>query len=181
MRLTRAVSRWFLVAAIFSATAVVLSARDGAAVEGIDHYLRVTDTVSIGGQPTPAQILALREAGFHAILNLREDAEYDEKEEAAAAREAGLTYLRIPVRSSDPHDAQADEFLRVTDDAANLPIFIHCAAGNRAGAFWLIRRVLRDGKPFEEAEAEARRIGLKSPNLVEFARAYVEKHPAAKR
>ena len=44
------------------------------------------------------------------------------------------------------------------------------------GAFGLIRRVLRDGRTFEEARAEAARIGLKNQNLVDFAREYVAAH-----
>jgi uncharacterized protein (TIGR01244 family) len=156
-------------------------AADGGTVEEIVNYVRVTQAVSTGGQPTAAQIQALGRAGFRAVLNLREDEEYDAKLEAEAAREAGLIYLRIPVKGSDPRDVEADEFLRVTDDPANFPIFIHCAAGNRVGAFWLIRRVLRDGMTFDEAEAEARLIGLKSPTLVEFARGYVAAHAGERR
>jgi len=52
----------------------------------------------------------------------------------------------------------------------------HCAAGIRAGAFWMIRRVLRDGWTAEAAEKEAERIGLReSPHLNEFARRYFER------
>ena len=44
-----------------------------------------------------------------------------------------------------PTNAAVDEFLKITDDAANRPMFIHCTAAIRVGAFWMIRRVLRDG------------------------------------
>ncbi|HEY7111611.1 MAG TPA: sulfur transferase domain-containing protein [Thermoanaerobaculia bacterium] len=176
----RILFRCGLVAAALSVTAAVWAA-EGATVESIDNYVRLTDTVSTGGQPTPAQIFALAQARFRAVLNLREEAEFDGKAEAEAAHEAGLAYLRIPVRGADPRDRDADEFLRVTDDRANYPIFIHCASGNRVGAFWLIRRVLRDGIAFEAAQAEAQRVGLRSPTLLEFARAYVASHPASRK
>jgi uncharacterized protein (TIGR01244 family) len=169
-----------LAAAVLFAGAAAWAA-DGGTVEEIVNYVRVTQTVSTGGQPTAAQIQALGRAGFRAVLNLREDEEYDAKAEAAAAQDAGLIYLRIPVKGSDPRDVEADAFLRLTDDPANFPMFIHCAEGNRVGAFWLIRRVLRDGMTFDEAEAEARLIGLKSPNLVEFARGYVAAHAGERR
>mgnify|MGYP006198122651 CR=1 FL=1 len=52
-------------------------------------------------------------------------------------------------------DAQVDEFLTLTDDPANRPIFIHCTAAIRVGAFWLIRRVVRDGYTWDAALAEA--------------------------
>jgi len=73
------------------------------------------------------------------------------------------------------------EFLRITDDPENRPAFIHCTAGIRVGAFWMIRRVLRDGWSIKDAEAEAEKVGLKdSPHLNEFARQYIEKYSKKK-
>ena len=47
----------------------------------------------------------------------------------------------------------------------------------RVGAFWMIRRVNRDGWTIEKAEAEAKQMGLKhSPYLNKFAHKYIEKH-----
>jgi len=40
----------------------------------------------------------------------------------------------------------------------------------------MIRRVLRDGMTFDAAKAEATKIGLRSAQLEEFAKAYIEKH-----
>ena len=69
------------------------------------------------------------------------------------------------------------EFLKITDDPANRPAFIHCTAAIRAGAFWMIRRVLRDGWTVEAAEEEAKKVGLReAPHLNEFARNYIAKH-----
>ncbi|HLA12058.1 MAG TPA: hypothetical protein VJ023_15840, partial [Pyrinomonadaceae bacterium] len=64
-----------------------------------------------------------------------------------------------------------------TDDPQNRPVFVHCAAGIRVGAFWMIRRVIRDGWSIEKAQKEAERIGLKeSPHLIEFVWSYLERH-----
>ena len=93
------------------------------------------------------------------------------------AKELGLRYFNIPVVFADPKDEQVDEFLKITDDADNRPAFIHCAGAIRVGAFWMIRRVLRDGWTIEAAEEEAKKIGLReSPHLNEFARKYIERH-----
>jgi len=75
-----------------------------------------------------------------------------------------------------PKDEQADEFLKLTDDAKNRPVFIHCGSANRVGGFFLIRRVLRDGMTFDAAKAEATKIGLRAPALEEFAKQYIDKH-----
>ncbi len=93
------------------------------------------------------------------------------------AKELGLRYFNIPVVFADPKDEQVDEFLKITDDTDNRPAFIHCAGAIRVGAFWMIRRVVRDGWTIEAAEEEVRKIGLReSPHLNEFARKYIERH-----
>jgi protein tyrosine phosphatase (PTP) superfamily phosphohydrolase (DUF442 family) len=87
-----------------------------------------------------------------------------------------MKYFNIPVVYTAPADAQVDEFLTLTDDPANRPMFIHCTAAIRVGAFWLIRRVVRDGRPYDVALEEARTIGLvNAPHLEEFARGYLKR------
>ena len=113
-----------------------------------------------------------------AVLNLRPPTEHRAEEEQAAVQKAGLKYFNIPVVYTAPTDAEVDEFLRITDDPANRPMFIHCAAAVRAGAFWMIRRVLRDGMTADAALAEARKVGLvDAPHLETFAAKYIASHP----
>jgi protein tyrosine phosphatase (PTP) superfamily phosphohydrolase (DUF442 family) len=131
-----------------------------------------------GGQPRLEHLDQLKAEGIRAIVNLRQPSEHRADEEEAKAKELGLRYFNIPVVFADPKDEQVDQFLALTDDPANRPAFIHCTAAIRVGAFWLIRRVVRDGWTFEKAEEEAVKIGLHhSPHPVEFARGYIARHP----
>ena len=99
------------------------------------------------------------------------------QKEEAEAKKLGMKYFNIPVSNqAGPKDEQADEFLKLTDDAKNRPVFIHCGSANRVGGFFLIRRVLRDGMTFDAAKAEATKIGLRAPTLEEFAKQYIDKH-----
>lgn len=143
----------------------------------IRNFLRVNEDFCTGGQPRPEHLQKLKDDGVKAIINLRPTSEHRAAEEEAKAKELGLRYFNIPVVFTDPKEEQVTEFLKITDDPANRPAFIHCASAIRVGAFWMIRRVLRDGWKIEDAEAEAKKIGLKeSPHLNEFARAYIAKH-----
>jgi uncharacterized protein (TIGR01244 family) len=164
------------------ATASMLAAPVGlaATVETIDHFVRVDKRVYTGGQPTDAQLASLREEGIRTVIDLRQASEQDLEGEAATVRKLGLRFVSIPVSGGDPRPEQADAFLAATSDASVFPLFLHCASGNRAGAFWMIRRVLVDGWALERAEEEAHRIGLRSPNLVDFAREYIRAHSAGK-
>ena len=146
-------------------------------VPPIRNFIRLNSQYCTGAQPRLEHLEMLKKDGVKAIINLRQPSEHRAGEEEAKAKELGLRYFNIPVVFGEPKDEQVDEFLRITDDVANQPAFIHCAAGIRVGAFWMIRRVLRDGFTVEAAEKEAEQIGLKdSPHLNEFARRYIAQH-----
>lgn len=140
----------------------------------IRNFLQVTPEFCTGGQPRVEHFEELKGQGIRTVLNLRTPGEHRAADEQAAVEAAGMRYVNIPVVYQAPTAAQVDEFLRITDDPANRPMFIHCTAAIRVGAFWLIRRVVRDGMAWEAALAEARKVGLvNAPHLEEFARQYL--------
>ncbi len=163
-----------LICLLFIGVTVVLGQEDAGSIR---NFVRVNEQFCTGGQPRMEHLEKLKAEGVKAIINLRRPTEHRAEEEETKAKELGLRYFNIPVAFGEPKEEQADEFLKITDDPANRPAFIHCTAAIRVGAFWMIRRVLRDGWKIEDAEAEAQKIGLReSPHLNEFARKYIEKH-----
>ena len=167
-----------ILACVLALSVMPASAQDD--LSSIRNFLRVNEQFCTGGQPRLEQLSKLKAEGVRAVINLRhssESASYGAAEEEAQAKKLGLRYFNIPVRFDDPKDEQATEFLKLTDDPANRPAFIHCAAAVRVGAFWMIRRVLRDRWSVADAEQEATKIGLRNaPHLVEFARRYINTH-----
>jgi outer membrane protein assembly factor BamB/protein tyrosine phosphatase (PTP) superfamily phosphohydrolase (DUF442 family) len=148
----------------------------------IRNFLRVNENFCTGGQPRLEHLAKLKSEGVKAIINLRQPSEHRAEEEEAKAKELGLRYFNIPVIYRDPKEEQVTEFLKITDDPANRPAFIHCTAAIRVAGFWMIRRVLRDGWKFEDAETEAHKIGnlREGAHLIEFAKKYIEKHQQRK-
>lgn len=144
---------------------------------GIPNFLKLTDQVWTGGQPWPEHFPKLKDAGVKVIINLRPHAEYEGAREEAKVKELGINYFNIPVVFNAPDELDADDFLKLTDEQLkNGPVFIHCAVGTRVGAFWMIRRVVRDGWEFDKALEEANRIGLRNQaRLIEFAKEYIAK------
>ena len=156
-------------------SAIPIAARQE--IPPIRNFVRVDKDFCTGGQPRLEHLQQLKDDGVKSIINLRPVSEHRAAEEEAKAKELGLRYFNIPVVFGDPKAEQATEFLKITDDPANRPAFIHCASAIRVGAFWMIRRVLRDGWTVEAAEEEAKKIGLKeSPHLNDFARRYIEQN-----
>lgn len=147
----------------------------------IPKFLQVNPQFCTGGQPRPEHFAKLKADGVKAVLNLRQPSEHRAADEQAAVAAAGLKYFNVPVVYANPTDAEVDEFLRITDDPANRPMFIHCTAAIRVGAFWMIRRAVRDGLTPDAALEEGRKVGLvNAPHLEEFARKYIAAHPAKK-
>jgi uncharacterized protein (TIGR01244 family) len=143
----------------------------------IRNFLQVTPEFCTGGQPRIEHFARLKADGVKAVVNLRQPTEHRAEEEQKAVEAAGLKYFNIPVNYQTPSDAEVDQFLKITDDSANRPMFIHCTAAIRVGAFWMIRRVLRDGMSIDAALEEARKVGFKdAPHLEQFARAYIASH-----
>jgi uncharacterized protein (TIGR01244 family) len=140
----------------------------------IRNFLQVTPEFCTAGQPRLEHFAQLKASGVKTVLNLRQPSEHRAEEEKAAVEQAGMKYVNVPVNYQNPSDESVDEFLKVTDEPANRPMFVHCTAAIRVGAFWLIRRVVREGMSWEAALAEAKKVGLvNAPHLEEFARRYI--------
>jgi uncharacterized protein (TIGR01244 family) len=143
----------------------------------IRNFLKVNTEFCTGGQPRPEHFARLKQDGVKAVLNLRTPSEHRAEEERAEVEKQGMKYFNIPVVYTAPTNEQVDEFLRITDDPANRPMFIHCTAAIRVGAFWMIRRALRDGMSADAALEDAKKVGLSNaPHLEEFARSYIASH-----
>jgi protein tyrosine phosphatase (PTP) superfamily phosphohydrolase (DUF442 family) len=165
------IATWLVVAAL-----AIAQTPQTPAAPPIRNFLRISSDFCTGGQPRPEEYAQLKAEGVRAVLSLRPPGEYRFDDEVAAVKAAGMKFFDIPVAYTAPTDEEADEFLKITDDPANRPMFIHCTAAIRAGAFWMIRRIVRDRWSWDDALAEARKVGLVgAPHLEDFVKNYVAK------
>jgi uncharacterized protein (TIGR01244 family) len=140
------------------------------------HVNVISKDFTTGAQPTPAILQEFRDQGAKVVINLRPRHEHNATEEEEAAKRLGLRYYNIPVEYRAPQFEQVDQFLKLTDDPANRPALIHCTMNIRAGTFFAIRRVLRDGWSWEDAEKEAAKGAPIAPHLRRFALDYIAAH-----
>jgi protein tyrosine phosphatase (PTP) superfamily phosphohydrolase (DUF442 family) len=147
-------------------------------VTGATNFARLETTVACGGATKPEAVPELKKMGFASIINLRlaneEGANNDE--EAAAAKIAGIKYFSIPFNGQSPDPAVADRFLTTITTPENEPAYIHCHTANRAGAMWMIKRLVVDHWDTDKASTEASALGLTSPALKKFAIDYAASH-----
>ncbi|XAM00805.1 hypothetical protein OT109_05325 [Phycisphaeraceae bacterium D3-23] len=131
--------------------------------------------VFLASQPSPEDLEQAKAGGVVTVVSLRHASEHPDFDEKHFVEGLGLRYINIPWNGADElTDAVFD---RARDVLRNehRPVLMHCSSANRVGAVWLPWRVLDGCIEFEEALAEAKIIGLRSPAYEEAARAYIER------
>lgn len=101
--------------------------------EGIDNVHHVDDKVIRGAAPSRAGLRDLADAGVTTVIDLRAEADLSSHDDLLA--ELGMQRFHLPIRDGQlPSEAQADELLRIIDEARGR-VFLHCGAGvGRTGA-----------------------------------------------
>jgi len=139
-----------------------------------------SNTHFLAGQPTAEDIPLLKEKDIQLIINLRTEDEDLGFEEKKVIEEAGIKYTNIPFTSGTLTDEKIEKIRGLLRDTNNQPMMMHCGSANRVGAVWLIYRVLDEGWKYEDALEDAKSVGLKSAELTERAKKYIEANDTSK-
>lgn len=121
---------------------------------------RVVGDVLTGGQPTPEDLRAAKEAGYAAVISLQTSGEEGVGALQEAAEEIDLPYHAIEVAGADDVTAERARELHETLAEVGRPVIVHCGSGNRVGALFALRAHQLEGKTPEEALAIGKQIGL---------------------
>jgi uncharacterized protein (TIGR01244 family) len=115
-----------------------------------------------GGQPTDAQLKKAKEQGYTTIINLRPPSEMAACgfDEAAAVASLGMRYVQIPVAGPQDLTTANAALLHEAIHAADGPVMIHCASGNRVGALLAIAKRHHHGLTADQAFAFGTNAGL---------------------
>jgi protein tyrosine phosphatase (PTP) superfamily phosphohydrolase (DUF442 family) len=147
------------------------------AISGVPNASEPIPGLVTGGQPHSRHLTALKQAGCELVLDSRDPMEprsISEPEDAAAA---GLEYVCVPMghtRGDDATLAKIREVLRA--NVGKRKMFYHCASGNRVGASVIPYLMLDQGFTEEDAVNAAMRMGMRNPELLEWALDYVRRN-----
>ncbi len=122
----------------------------------------LTDSYAISPQIAVQDIADLKAEGFHTILCFRPDGEAPDQPDMAvieaAAKEAGLAFAAIPVKSGTvPSDAQIAETRQILATLP-APVVGYCRSGTRAGQIWALAEAGK--RPAAEIFAATERAGV---------------------
>src|SRR5881396_2030477 len=112
------------------------------------HYYR-------GAQPNKRDYTDLAGFGIKTVIDLTRDGRTDEP---GLVQRAGMKFYRIPLTTSDrPSDAAVAQFLKLVNDPANWPVYVHCQGGrHRTGIMTAVYRITQDGWTPDRAYDEMR-------------------------
>jgi uncharacterized protein (TIGR01244 family) len=127
-------------------------------------YARVGDDMFIAGQPTEAGLRELKAQGVTTIVNLRTPPEMAKVnfDEAAFAKELGMTYVYLPVRGDTVFPYAPGTVTKFADavSQAKGKVLLHCTVAWRASHLWAAYLIEARHVEVEAALANAREINL---------------------
>ena len=159
MQVKRVLLSCALTLSVAASPGVLLTAaesRTARAAITIDNFGEVSPTYFRGAQPESRDYATLASFGIKTVIDLRKDFEADEERLVEAA---GMKFVRIPMTTRvAPTAAQIDSFLKLVNDPANQPVFVHCVGGkHRTGVMTAVYRMVQDGWTSDQAFNEMKR------------------------
>ena len=122
----------------------------------IGNFGRIDDSYYRGAQPFGNDYADLAALGIKTVIDLTGDGRSDEQ---AFVERAGMKFYRIPLTTSNwPSDAAVTQFLKLVNDRANQPVFVHCQGGrHRTGTMTAVYRMTHYGSTADQACTEMKK------------------------
>lgn len=129
------------------------SQRDKTSKIQIKNFGCINETFYRGAQPRDEDYADLAAMGVKTIIDLQQSGVGREQN---LVESQGMRFYRIGMSDKNqPTAEQAELFLKIVNDPANQPVFVHCAGGrHRTGAMSAIYRITHDGWNADQAFLE---------------------------
>lgn len=144
------------------------------------NEMQISESITIGAQPSEEELSQLMNKGFKSIVNLRVDGENEQPmspdEEGKKAKALGIEYVHIPVPSKSMKTEQVDQFRQALKQLP-FPVLVHCQKGKRAGALSMMHIAIESGWSGEETLQKAHDMGFQcdDPTMAEFVKSYIDR------
>ena len=149
----------------------------------IKNFGVVCDSLYRGAQPKRDDYQDLAALGIKTVIDLQVEGERTEESDVEAA---GMKFFRVGMSDrSWPSADQVDAVLRIIEDPANQPVFLHCRGGHhRTGMIAALHRIRQDNWDLDRACDEMDKYGFHTGmghgGLKNFVRDYCTRYTAAK-
>jgi protein tyrosine/serine phosphatase len=149
----------------------------------IKNFGRTNDNYFRGAQPSDRDYSDLAAVGVRTVIDLTKDGK---KDEAQLVSLSGMKFYRIPLTTSEaPSSAAVSQFLKLVNDPANWPVYVHCQGGrHRTGVMTAVYRMTQDGWSADKAYQEMKKYHFEGfpghPELKRFVFDYYSKFAQAR-
>jgi len=119
------------------------------------NFVVASERLATAGQPSAAQLAALRAQGYALVINLAPPESYGSlPEEGSLLGRFGIDYINIPVEFDRPAAGDFESFRRALAFRRGDKVLVHCQLNFRASSFVFLYRAIEERvDPFEAAEA----------------------------
>jgi protein tyrosine/serine phosphatase len=181
MLLNRPGLRASVVSAMFAlSVAIPAVAQNAATVSAprirIDNFGKINANYYRGAQPQGRDYADLAALGVKTVIDLTDDD--GEPSEPAMVKSAGMQSIKIPMNGHvPPTPAQLAQFLKIVNDPASQPVYVHCVGGkHRTGVMTAAYRMANDGWTSDKAFSEMKRykfgVDFLHPEFKRFVYSY---------
>ncbi|MEM7299885.1 MAG: protein tyrosine phosphatase family protein [Pseudomonadota bacterium] len=128
----------------------------------IINWRRVSDRITLSGQPTEEQLADINALGVTHIINLgphHNKGALDD--EAGTVAALGMEYVYIPVEFENPQDEDFNQFCDALENLPDTNVHVHCIYNARVTAFFY--RYAKTGHGLSKADAFALMDGIWRP------------------
>ncbi|HEX7613694.1 MAG TPA: sulfur transferase domain-containing protein [Thermoanaerobaculia bacterium] len=140
------------------------------------NYQRLSPSLAVSGKPSKEALAALKDAGFRTAIDLRQPAEGVPSARAAVEAQ-GLTFVSVPVSPETFSLGDAQKVAAVLSDQNAAPVLLFCSSSNRVGGVIAVVERTR-GRSKEDALAEGKKAGLRSPTMEKAVLKVLDEAPA---
>jgi protein tyrosine/serine phosphatase len=164
-----------VVIALAILSAAQTAERDKSSKIQIKNFGCVNETFYRGAQPKDRDFADLAAMGVKTVIDLQLDGP---EGEGSIVEAQGMKFHRIPMSDkSEPLAGQPELFLKLVNDPANQPVFVHCHGGrHRTGAMTAIYRMTHDSwspdQAFQEMKQYDFEYGFGHGSLKQFVYSY---------
>jgi protein tyrosine/serine phosphatase len=141
----------------------------------IGNFGVINDNYFRGAQPESGDYADLAKLGVKTVIDLTRDGRDDERK---LVERSGMSFYRIPLTTSEaPSTAAVNQFLKIVNDPANQPVFVHCQGGrHRTGVMTAVYRMTQNSWTPDRAYAEMKKFRFEGfpghPELKKFVYSY---------
>lgn len=137
---------------------------------GAANVSQVAGKLIFAGQPDESAVKEAAARGAKVVINLRTPDEMAQVkfDEAKVAADSGMAYVTAPMQGAAISEADREKVFTMLDEARKpdgKPVFLHCGTSNRVGYVWGLYQASRHKLNVEDAVAQAKAAGMKSPAL----------------